>query len=185
MRRFLRHRLPTRDPGPHRLVPPTRLALRHPLKRVAQPHGLVLVARDLTSRTKRKFGTSTTSSWRRGTDTTRKPMAKNWTIDGDHFEPDGTRAHGKHQVEKLFTLEQATVFKDSEIDLIIETVFFISQDVALVDGSYEVVGAKTQDGDALPARQGHLTSVLLKERGKWWVVASRATINVPLAWRGD
>ena len=114
-----------------------------------------------------------------------KAMAKHWTIDGDHFEPDGTRAHGKHEVEKLFTLEQATVFKVSEIDLVIETVFFISQDVALVDGSYEVVGAKTQGGDALPARQGHLTSVLLKERGEWWVVASRATINVPLAWRGD
>ena len=112
-------------------------------------------------------------------------MAAIWTIDGDHLEPDGRHAKGRDEVLKLFMREHTTVFKDTHIDLNIETVWFITGDVALVDGTYNLSGATDPKGRALAPRKGHMSSILLKEQGKWWVVASRLMIPVPLVWRDE
>jgi uncharacterized protein (TIGR02246 family) len=110
-------------------------------------------------------------------------LAEMWTIDGDHREPDGRIAKGRDEVQMLFAEEHATVFKDSQLDLDVQTVWFITADVALVDGEYRLAGVAGPDGKPLPARKGHLSSVLLQERGQWWVAASRLMIPVPLVWR--
>ncbi|MGH7823542.1 MAG: YybH family protein [Candidatus Binatia bacterium] len=112
-----------------------------------------------------------------------KGMAAMWAPDGDHVEPDGTTARGREGVEKLFAREHQTVFKDSELELKLKSVWVITQDVALADGVYKVTGAKDQKGNAIPPREGRLTSVLLYEDGQWWVSASRLMIPVPLVWR--
>lgn len=107
-----------------------------------------------------------------------------WTIDGDHQEPDGTIAKGRDEVGKLFAKEHMTVFKDSQIRLTIHSVWFLSADVALVEGSYELIGVQDQHGKDIPPRKGRLTSVLLKEPDVGWrVAASRSMIPVPLVWR--
>lgn len=110
-------------------------------------------------------------------------MASLWTIDGDQLEPDGHHAKGRDEVLKLFMREHTTVFKDTHIDLTIETVWFLAGDVALVDGTYNLTGATDPKGTPLGPRKGHLASVLLKEQGKWWVAASRLSIPVSLVWR--
>jgi uncharacterized protein (TIGR02246 family) len=110
-------------------------------------------------------------------------LAEMWTIDGDHREPDGRIAKGRDEVQMLFAEEHATVFKDSRLDLDVKTVWFITAEVALVDGEYTLGGVPGPDGKPLPPRKGHLTSVLLQERGQWWVAASRLMIPVPLVWR--
>jgi uncharacterized protein (TIGR02246 family) len=107
-----------------------------------------------------------------------------WTIDGDHQEPDGTVAKGREDVGKLFAKEHMTVFKNSQIRLTIHSVWFLSADVALVEGSYELAGVQDQHGKDIPPRQGRLTSVLLNEPDVGWrVAASRSMIPVPLVWR--
>jgi uncharacterized protein (TIGR02246 family) len=110
-------------------------------------------------------------------------MAAIWTIDGDHREPDGRIAKGRDEVQNLFAEEHATVFKDTRLDLDVKTVWFITADVALVDGEYTLEGVQGPGGKSLPARKGHLSSVLLQERGQWWVAASRLMIPIPLVWR--
>jgi uncharacterized protein (TIGR02246 family) len=110
-------------------------------------------------------------------------MAAIWTIDGDHREPDGRIAKGRDEVQNLFAQEHATVFKDSHLDLHVDTVWFVTADVALVDGTYVLTGATDPDGKPIPPRKGHLTSIFLQERGRWWVAASRLMIPVPLVWR--
>lgn len=112
-------------------------------------------------------------------------MASLWTIDGDHQEPDGRHAKGRSEVLELFMQEHKTVFKDTHIDLKIETVWFVTGDVALIDGTYELTGATDPKGKAVPPRKGHLTAVLLKERGQWGVAASRLMIPLQLVWRDD
>jgi uncharacterized protein (TIGR02246 family) len=110
-------------------------------------------------------------------------MASFWTIDGDHVEPDGRHPKGREEVRKLLEQEHTTVFKNTQIKLTIDTVWFLTLDTALVDGSYELSGATDPAGKPIPVRKGHLTSMLLKENGRWWVAASRLMIPVPLVWR--
>jgi uncharacterized protein (TIGR02246 family) len=110
-------------------------------------------------------------------------MAGMWSIDGDHLEPDGTVAKGRDAVRALLTREHQTVFAKSHLSLSVADVWFVAQNVALVDGGYEVTGIRTPDGVDLPARRGHLTSVLLHEQGKWWIAASRLMIPTELPYK--
>ena len=110
-------------------------------------------------------------------------LASFYTIDGDTVEPDGVTAKGREEVEKHFATEHGAAFKDTELKLTVDSVWFISADVALVDGTYAVVGAVDPNGQPLPPRKGLLTSVLLKEHGAWHVAASRSMIPIPLPWR--
>lgn len=110
-------------------------------------------------------------------------MASFWTIDGDTREPDGAVAKGRDEVEKHFAAEHAAAFKDTEIKLTIDSVWFVSGDVALVDGAYVVLNAVDPNGQPLPPRKGLLSSVLIREDGTWRVAASRSMIPIPLPWR--
>ena len=87
------------------------------------------------------------------------------------------------QVGILLQREHQTVFDKTTLDLSVSDVWFPSENVALVDGGYEITGIHTPWGEALPARRGHLTSVLIKENGKWWIAASRSSIPVTLPYR--
>jgi len=128
----------------------------------------------------RKLYEEYTAAWNRHD---ARAMAAMWTLDGDYMEPDGRHAKGRAGVEQLFTREQQTVFKDSTLALTIETVWFISEDVAMVDGKYDLSNVRDLDDNPLPVRSGHLTAVLLREDGSWRVAAGRAMIPVPLVYR--
>jgi uncharacterized protein (TIGR02246 family) len=110
-------------------------------------------------------------------------LASFYTIDGDTMEPDGATAKGHDELVKHFAEEHGAAFKNTEIKLTIDSVWFITGDVALVDGSYLVIGAVDPNGQPLPMRKGLLTSVLLKEHGAWHVAVSRSMIPIPLPWR--
>lgn len=107
-----------------------------------------------------------------------------WAIDGDHLEPDMTRVKGRADIAKMLKHQHQTVFKDTELDLNIDDVWFLGGgDIALIDGGYQLTGARMPDGTPLPARRGHLTSVLLYESGQWWIVASRLMVPAPLPYK--
>ena len=110
-------------------------------------------------------------------------LAARWAIDGDHVEPDGTVAKGRDQVAALLTKQHASVFKNSTLDLKVNTVWIMSDTVALVDGSYDLSGAVLPDGTAIPARKGMLTSVLLLDKGSWAIAASRLMVPTTLPYK--
>jgi uncharacterized protein (TIGR02246 family) len=112
-------------------------------------------------------------------------MADMWTLDGDHREPDGHMAKGREEVRALFKKQHDTVFKSTVLDLSVEDVWFVTADVALIDGSYTVAGAVLPDGKELPARKGHLTAVLLKEHESWAITASRLMIPTVLPYKPE
>jgi uncharacterized protein (TIGR02246 family) len=130
----------------------------------------------------RKLYAAFTAAWNKHDATA---MGKMWAIDGDHLEPDGHLAKGRDAVTKLFAAQHSSVFKDTKLTLTLEDVWFITGDVALIDGSYEVVGAKLPDGKEIPPRKGHLTSVLMKEQDTWWIAASRLMIPTHLPYKKD
>ena len=110
-------------------------------------------------------------------------VAKLWAIDGDHLEPDGTVAKGRDAVAKLFTRQHETVFKESVLDMNLQDVWFHGDNLAIVDGNYELKGAKLPNGAELSPRRGHFTSVLLYEDGRWQVAASRLMIPTALPYK--
>jgi uncharacterized protein (TIGR02246 family) len=112
-----------------------------------------------------------------------KAMAAMFLEDGDDVEPDGHVAKGREDVEKLFKMEHDTVMKKTKLSLTVDSVWFITATVALVDGTYEVAGIVAPDGKELPPRKGRLSSIWLEERGRWWIAASRLMIPAPLPWR--
>lgn len=110
-------------------------------------------------------------------------IASRWAIDGDHVEPDGTMAKGRDQVTALLTRQHSGAFKDSTLKLKVLSVWIMSDTVALVDGSYELSGAKAPDGSAVPTRKGYLTSVLLLDKKDWAIAASRLMIPIALPYK--
>ena len=112
-----------------------------------------------------------------------KKMASFFAIDGDTMEPDGMVAKGHDEIQRHFAEEHAAAFKNTELKLTVDSVWFVSADVALVDGTYVVLGAVDANSQPLPPRKGLLTSVLIKEHGTWHVAASRSMIPIPLPWR--
>jgi uncharacterized protein (TIGR02246 family) len=112
-----------------------------------------------------------------------KALAAMWTIDGDHMEPDGKHPRGRAEVGKLLEMEHASVFKNSKLSLDVNTIWFITADVALADADYTLENVVDQAGKPVPTRKGHITAVLLDENNQWHVAASRAMIPVPLVWR--
>jgi uncharacterized protein (TIGR02246 family) len=112
-----------------------------------------------------------------------RAMSLSYTHDGDHVEPDGTIAKGREGVEALLAKQHASVFKTSQLELTIEDVWFITADVALIDGTYTLAGARLPDGTDLGTRTGRITAVFLKERGEWAIAASRLMIPTKLPYK--
>jgi uncharacterized protein (TIGR02246 family) len=112
-----------------------------------------------------------------------KALAEMWAIDADHGEPDGHHANGRDEILDLLTKQHGSVFKNTVLSLGIEDVWFLTADVALIDGTYAISGIVAPDGTQVPPRKGNITSVLLKEGGKWSIAASRLMIPAELPWR--
>ena len=110
-------------------------------------------------------------------------VSKLWAIDGDHLEPDGTRVKGRDAVGKLFRHQHDTVFKESVLDMNLQDVWFHGDGMSIVDGTYELKGAKLPNGTEIPPRRGHFTSVLIYEDGRWQVAASRLMIPTQLPYK--
>jgi uncharacterized protein (TIGR02246 family) len=112
-------------------------------------------------------------------------MAGMWAEDGDDVEPDGHVAKGRAEVTELLKREHGSVFKNTHLTLNLDTVWFITADVALGDGTYELTGVVSPDGKPIPPRKGRLSTIFLSERGRWWIAASRLMIPAPLPYRKE
>ncbi len=112
-----------------------------------------------------------------------KSMTRMWVEDGDHLEPDARLAKGRREIGTLLRLQHEGIFKDTQLKLNLESVWFITAEVALVDGTYELAGARDPAGKDIGVRAGHLTSILLKEGGRWLIAASRLMVIPTLPYR--
>ena len=110
-------------------------------------------------------------------------IGKMWIPEGDHLEPDGRGMRGQTSVAALFKEQHATVFKKTALALKIDTVWLVTPDVALADGTYEIDGIVAPDGKPVPKREGHLTSILVRKDGKWMIAGSRLMIPTKLPYK--
>lgn len=98
--------------------------------------------------------------------------------DGDLINPFGQQAQSRAEIEKLVTGEHAGPLKTSQLSMKQERVRLLAPDVAVVDSSYAITGAKSPSGKEVSI-QGHLTQVFRKQGETWSVVAARPMVPAP------
>ncbi len=107
-----------------------------------------------------------------------KAMASMWAEDGDLINPQGHRATGRAEVEKLLADEHSTIFKGSHINFKEGTIGLVKPDVAVFTTDYEVPDAHAPDGSSM-ATGGIVTCVMVKKGEKWMTLSARAMVPLP------
>jgi uncharacterized protein (TIGR02246 family) len=77
------------------------------------------------------------------------------------------------------------MFKDSTVTVLETSVRFLKPDVAVARTLWELVGMIAPQGDVVPPRNGIWTNVLVKDDGRWAIVASQNTDIVPIEQLGQ
>jgi len=105
-------------------------------------------------------------------------MASFWVEDGDLITPTGRVAKGRAAVQKVFQDEQTgqgpwvgTTYVGK-----IDDIRLIGRDVAAVDVTAEVIGAKDAAGKVTPPMKHHVTWVAVKRHGTWMAFATRPCV---------
>lgn len=112
-------------------------------------------------------------------------LAALWTDDGDHTEPDGRTVYGPKEIKRLFDIEHGSVFKDSELNLVVERVRSVGDNTAIADGTYELFNARDPAGNDIGTRTGYFFYVVVKDGDGWKVSASRLMLPANLIWRAQ
>jgi uncharacterized protein (TIGR02246 family) len=108
-----------------------------------------------------------------------KALAAVFGPDGDLINPFGRAAKGPAEIEKLFQDEHTGVMKSSTYTLGTTAVRMLDADAAVVDWDGSVDGMVAPDGSAMPPFKHHVTAVLKKQDGQWWIFAVRAMAAGP------
>ncbi len=106
-------------------------------------------------------------------------MAAVWSAEGDLINPFGRKARGIADIVKLFQEEHTTAMKSSTFTVTSMSVRYIEPTLALADWDAEISGIMNPDGTPGPTTKPHVTSLLRKSGGKWWVLAARAMNFTP------
>jgi len=102
-----------------------------------------------------------------------------WIEDGDSAGPDGRIVKGRQQIEQMHAEMHSGDFAPSTIALKVRAIRWIKPDVAVVDGEWEITGAKDFFGKALPAMRGLYTQVVVKQGDRWLAASHRAYVPPP------
>ena len=97
-----------------------------------------------------------------------------WDENADYIGVDGTLIKGRPQMQVFFR-KMAESSKGQQVASI-EQIRFITPDLAIVDGSWTVAGARGADGKELPPINGRGFEVVQKRNGKWRFIATREMV---------
>jgi len=98
---------------------------------------------------------------------------------GDTVGPDGVLFHGRQAVQGRYEALLGGMYQGTTISISQTSVSFPSPEVAVVNGSYEVYGMKTADGEDM-SLQGLYINVAVKQGGDWKIQCSRPMVPVPI-----
>src|SRR5487761_1229452 len=90
-----------------------------------------------------------------------------FAADADFTNVIGMHARGRAEVEKFHEHLFTTYFRYSHLRILDVRVRLIKSDVAAVDASWEMTGARSRTGQEIPLRRGLLIFVMTKESGHW------------------
>ena len=97
-----------------------------------------------------------------------------WDENADYVGVDGAMIRGRAQMEAFFR-KMAESSKGQQVASV-EQIRFITPEVATVDGSWTVTGARGADGKELSPIRGRGLEVAQKRNGKWRFIATREMV---------
>ena len=105
-------------------------------------------------------------------------MAYFWSADGDLINPNGRKAKGLTEIQRLFQDEHNNAMKASSYTITAMSIRMLEPALALVDWDVEVTGVTLPDGSTMTTKP-HVVLLLRKTNGKWWIVSARAYAYLP------
>ena len=104
-----------------------------------------------------------------------------WDENADYVGVDGKLITGHKAIEEFF--RQAIKASEGAYSqtATIERIRFLNPDLAIVDGSWTVTGARDTTGKTLPPIKGRGVEVAQKKNGRWRFVATREMV----IWKGE
>ena len=100
-------------------------------------------------------------------------VADLWAEDADYVGVDGKLTKGRSQILSLFRQMKTGAGQQSAT---IEQIRFVTPELATVDGSWIVTGARDAAGKELPAIKGRGFELLQKKNGSWKFIATREMV---------
>jgi uncharacterized protein (TIGR02246 family) len=102
-----------------------------------------------------------------------KAIAALFAADGDFVNPDGYRASGRAAIEAFYAGAFARGYAGSRGIGEVVAQRAVVPGLVLIDGRWNISGAKTENGTPRPMEQGILTALLREESDGWRIVALR------------
>jgi uncharacterized protein (TIGR02246 family) len=97
-----------------------------------------------------------------------------WDENADYVGVDGRLTKGRTQIQALF--RQMLKSGTGQETAVVEQIRFITPELATVDGSWTVTGARGADGKALLPIQGRGFELVQKKQGRWRFIATREMV---------
>jgi uncharacterized protein (TIGR02246 family) len=101
--------------------------------------------------------------------------------DADLVDQAGNMHHGRLAIEERYQKLFEGPYKGAQGNLEIASVRFVRPDIAVIDGTYELTGLKSAEGQDLPAVKGMFTNVSVKQNGQWMLHCSRPMLPMKAA----
>jgi uncharacterized protein (TIGR02246 family) len=107
-----------------------------------------------------------------------KGLAALWTPDGDFQSPYGFTASGRAGIAQFYSHAFAAGYCGSKGTGQIQAIRFVQHNIAIIDGTWSIQGARDSKGRQQPEEAGRFTAVATKTRHGWRIVAQREMIPV-------
>ena len=96
-----------------------------------------------------------------------------WDEGADYVGVDGKLIKGRTQIQALF---REAAGKTGQQTATIEQIRFITPEIATVDGTWTVTGARDATGEELPPIKGRGFEVVQKKSGRWRFILTREMV---------
>ena len=99
--------------------------------------------------------------------------------EGDTVGPDGVLFQGREAVQGRYEELFGGMYQGTTVSISQTSASFPSPDVAVVNGTYEIQGMKTADGEDMTIK-GLYMNVAVKQDGEWKIHCSRPMVPRPM-----
>ncbi len=105
-------------------------------------------------------------------------LAALYTADADISGPDGEMYSGREEIAKRYVILFETIYAGTTISLGTTSMRELDEGVALVNGSFELLGGTGAEGEEMPSQKGLYTNLLVREGDQWLITSLRAWFPV-------